>query len=195
MPQVVELLAKGKTVRSVAAEVGLTEKTVHKWECLPRFQALLSQARREAFESGSSALISRIPVFAQVLTEATVLAHAVKSMDKDEAATQIRATQVAARAAEAGLTQALRCIELLSMAGEIEKLKARLKEQERVSHKKRKHAVGDKPTQAATGAVLTDVRQGAESSGGRAGGDPDAGGHAARPVASGSLAQPLFRDT
>lgn len=112
MPMLVDALMRGLTVEQAAAEIGVHITSVWRWSKSPRFQELLAAGRRKALESATTGLMAMVP---KVLTTLGAL------LDNPDPKIRMKAVEVA-------LGQGWKGIELTDMAGQVERLKNRLKE-------------------------------------------------------------------
>jgi hypothetical protein len=103
------LLAR-PSIKAAAAEVGVNEQTLRAWLKRPAFLAEYRAARRQLVESALARLQKATGKAVKTLVE---------SLKADKAADRIRAATIL-------LEQAVRAVEVLDLAGQLEELRAEL---------------------------------------------------------------------
>jgi hypothetical protein len=111
---VAEIL-KGRQLIDVAAQLGITPRTLHTWRQLPQFVAALRDGRRQILDAVTGLLL-------QESTQAAMVLYQLLSCN--EPPTQ-------ARAATAILDRAMRGVELADLAEEVAELRALVEESNR----------------------------------------------------------------
>lgn len=176
MPLVVEALVNGATIEQAAEAGGVSVPTIFRWQRLASFQDRLAAGRRRQLENGVTGLLALTP---KVLTTLADL------LDNADPKIQMKAVEVA-------LAQSWKGLEMSDLAGQVERLRGKLKEVSTNGRNSRTALVHQGTEPAAR-----PIRDGEQQNFGVASGGPsdgdDLGEDEARPLA-GEVA-PLFPST